>query len=56
MPIMPLYRLTKDFFMSLPEEVVPALLGKYLIVNKQMAIITETEAYGGLNGLASHAA
>lgn len=52
-------RLTKQFFERSAPEVARDLLGKYLVreVNGKMtaAMITETEAYEGLEDLASHA-
>ncbi|MBA3284801.1 MAG: DNA-3-methyladenine glycosylase [Nitrosopumilus sp.] len=51
--------LKKNFFNRSALIVAPELLGKYLVVNRkgieEAYIITETEAYDGLDDLASHA-
>ncbi len=47
--------LGKEFYLQPTLEVATQLLGKALIFNDNIAVITETEAYFGLDDAASHA-
>ena len=48
-------KLTREFFNRPTLEVVQALLGKILVFGNHRAVITETEAYIGLDDSACHA-
>lgn len=48
--------LDREFYLQNTLEVAKQLLGKALVFNDRVAIITETEAYCGLDDPASHAA
>ncbi len=47
--------LSQDFFVRDSVDVAWDLIGKYLVSNAASRIITEFEAYGGVEDLASHA-
>jgi DNA-3-methyladenine glycosylase len=47
--------LPRDFYMQSAVEVAQSLIGKILIFNDHLSIITETEAYCGFEDEASHA-
>jgi 3-methyladenine DNA glycosylase Mpg len=48
-------RFSQSFFEQTTPMVAQALLGQRLVVNRQVAVITETEAYRGEDDPASHA-
>ena len=48
-------KIDKKFFDNTPIQVARNILGKKIIINAKEAIITEVEAYGGSDDMASHA-